>query len=82
MKFKERIYYKFHSLTELMIISFSLSKRFTKELARSTLLSIPELVYQARPSLTLYLQKVREGLANVISTLEMLTNQILLFHFE
>ena len=35
------------------------------------------LVYQARPS-----QKVREDLADVVSMHEMLTNQILLFHFE
>ena len=37
------------------------------------------LVYQARPSSP---RKVREGLADVISMHEMLTNQILLFHFE
>ena len=37
------------------------------------------IVYQARPSLT---RNVREGLADVISIHEMLTNQILLFHFE
>ena len=38
------------------------------------------ILYQARRSLTL--QKSEKGQADVISMHEMLTNQILLYHFE
>ena len=48
---------------------------------RLKLCCVWNLVYQARPSLTLQIRKVKEGLADVIGMREMLTNQILLFHF-
>ena len=40
------------------------------------------ITYSIKPDHLSPSRKVREGLADVISTHDMLTNQILLFHFE
>ena len=42
----------------------------------------PVMAYSIKPAHPSPSRKVREGLAHVISMHEMLTNQILLFHFE